>query len=68
MVVEMAIFLSGKTPNIATEFAEIAEIAMAFLKIAKIAISLSKKNTIHRGPEKKNHTTLLLARTVVLLE
>ena len=34
----------GKTPNIATEFAEIAEIAMVFLKIAKIAISLRKKN------------------------
>ena len=36
----------GKTPNIATEFAEIAEIPMVFLKIAKIAISLRKKNTV----------------------
>ena len=28
-----------KTSNIATEFAEIVEIAMVFLKIAKIAVS-----------------------------
>jgi len=42
------VFKLGKTPNIATEFAEIAEIAMVFLKIAKIAISLRKKNTVHR--------------------
>ena len=38
----MGHFNKGKTPNIATEFAEIAEIAMVFLKIAKIAIRLSK--------------------------
>jgi len=33
-------YFKGKTPNIATEFAEIVEIAMVFLKIA---ISLRKK-------------------------